>query len=283
MPEPINIEQPADVLGQRDEKCAQSAATATLAQHNPKLVIVNEDNSPITATPLSPVLIDVRSASRDRMANFQRADLKWRSREFRRKAPWLRADDLDETSTVENEILRIGSLVSACRPGALRAKVPQNLEGTIAPNGTIHIDAEVLHFGMWLLVDGNPGLAARPGKAADAMDVFKTVAVAAAELFHRDRMVKASELDTRVRYRPLGKNITRTHMRNRWLILFDEQRNPTDFKAPLRTAALYRHDYFVHLTNQHTGDDAPVALRSKQLEKVRKAISVQAENQGAKK
>ena len=283
MPELINIEQPAEVLQQRDEECARSAATATLAQHNPNLVIVHEDNSPTTATPLSPVSIDVRSASRDRMANIQRADLKWRSREFRRKAPWLKADDLDETNAVKNEIQRICCLVSACRPGALRAKVPQTFEDTIAPNGTIHIDAEVLRFGIWLLVDDKPGLATRPGKKADAMDVFKTVAVAAAELFHRDRMEKASNLDPRLIYRPLGKNITRTHMRNRWLILFDEQRNPTDFKAPLRTAALYLHDYFVHLTNQHTGDDAPVALRSKQLEKVRKAISVQAENQGAKK
>ena len=283
MPEPINIEQPGEVLQQRDEKCASSGVNGTSVQPAPSLANVHEENPPTTSTHLSLVSADRKLTSVVLKANKQRPILQRLALEFRRKAPWLKADDLDETNAVKNEIQRICCLVSACRPGALRAKVPQTFEDTIAPNGTIHIDAEVLRFGIWLLVDDKPGRASRPGKAADAMDVFKTVAVAAAELFHRDRMEKASNLDPRLIYRPLGKNITRTHMRNRWLILFDEQRNPTDFKAPLRTAALYLHDYFVHLTNQHTGDDAPVALRSKQLEKVRKAISVQAENQGAKK
>lgn len=142
------------------------------------------------------------------------------------------------------------------------------IDDTVNSAGVIRDVVEVMLFGRWLLQDGKPGLALVRGKPADEMVVLKTVAVAAAEIFARQRAESFGKLPAVVR----SDHITRTHLRDRWTGMFAGDHTASDFRSRLPTARRYLSAYFDHLATQRCGKDNK-RMRSKHLEKVLRAMS----------
>lgn len=185
---------------------------------------------------------------------------------------------------------RITDLLETCRKvlghrhNGLSKRRERSVDQPVGSDGAVLEDLELLLFGLWVLIDGKPGLASAPGKRVDEVVVFRSVAAAASILMNREAWKMRSD-QTQLKRHPWSKQgrITLLEMRIAWQVLFDENFGETVFKSRMVTAARYLDGYLKQLALQRVTVPADMPkgrkLRSPQLQCVLAAIQLPAKRQ----
>lgn len=159
-----------------------------------------------------------------------------------------------------------GMAVSLCN-------LPVSSEGAVNSGGVISPYVEVLRFGRWLMLDGAPGFRQGPGLTADKMTVLRTVAAAAGEMHFRKLARKRAKNGWPLPKSASRKIMTRTHLRDRWAIMYGELLDADAFRRRLGSAERYISAYLAYLTTQRGGKCGTRKVRSKLLEEVHRQVA----------
>ena len=152
-----------------------------------------------------------------------------------------------------------------------------SLDEPTGSDGKIHADLELLLFGLWLLIDGKPGMATAPGKQVDELMVFKTITAAASIMVRRSATAKLSQPEQHKKHLWLRQGrITTLEMRIISQVLFDENLKETVFKSRMVTAARFLDAYLAQLGEQRIAGTAAKSagykMRSPELKLVLAAL-----------
>lgn len=159
---------------------------------------------------------------------------------------------------------------------------PKNgISDTISKEGVIAWYAEILHFGIWLMVEGQPGKSVTRGPQPDAENILRSVAVALSLHFQREPYRKAIEkgklpkclFSPRKKVKAKSKKIKRTDMAKQWQGMFLEKLPVGNFKSRMKSARSCLDCYLVHLRNWRNDDGNLERRTSNHLKAVLNAIS----------
>jgi hypothetical protein len=177
----------------------------------------------------------------------------------------------------ETEFVRaLNVMVVVQNPKILRARLPKLLTEAVSPKGDVKWYAELMLFGLWLMVDGQPHKKFRPGKQPTPEIILRCVASAAAELFKRDRYLNAIQKG-RIPNTPLSAQkmrkadsvvVTRTDIVKQWDRMFSEVMTVSDAKSRIKSAQNALEDYLHFLKISQNDSSLPIARKSKHLERV---------------
>jgi hypothetical protein len=181
----------------------------------------------------------------------------------------------------ESFILGLNTLVVAQSAKINLAHPKKDISESISKGGVISWHAEMLHFGLWLLVEGQPGKLVTRGPQPDAESILRVVAVASALLFQREAYLQAVDekvfhniqLSARKSKKAKSKKITSTDMAMHWQKMFLQRLPATNFTSRMKSAHKSLDCYLVHLRNRRNKDGDLECRSSKHLRSVLKAIS----------
>jgi hypothetical protein len=159
---------------------------------------------------------------------------------------------------------------------------PRNgISDTITKDGVIAWYAEILHFGLWLMVEGQPGKSVTRGQQPDAESILRSVAVALSLHFQREAYLQATEpekppkclLSPRTKKKAKSNKITRTDMAKLWKKMFLEELPVGNFKSRMNTAHKSLDCYLTFLLNRLNENGELESRTSKHLDAVLDAIA----------
>lgn len=133
------------------------------------------------------------------------------------------------------------------------------------------MDAELVAFGQWLLLDGHPGMQKKGRKQPNLHVILQCVAVAMYELRIRPKLrehaLALAGRESRTR------EITKRDLAERWLKLLGEKKEPSFFDARLRSMKRILSAYLEHMKSGAFVVDGKQIKKSLEIEKVLKAIT----------
>lgn len=162
-----------------------------------------------------------------------------------------------------------GLLVS--RPSQHSKKTPASEADAVDKKGKLHPHAELVAFGDWLLVEGQPGHLRKGGRKPDGRVLLRTVAAALLDLSLRPLEEKHGLEPPRQSHRKLA--INKADLARRWATLFGSDRKAELFDANLRTLRKIIPDYQAHLSRGKARFGGQVVRSSPQINAIRTGIT----------
>lgn len=213
---------------------------------------MNRDDDQSDEAPAELEAVKLVSADSSRRAQTQRMFLRYKSKQYAHLAQNSVPPRLLALGTTLEPILDLNRRVLAHRAGPARVGTKSSIDNCIKADGEICSNFEFLLFGIWLVIDGKPGLAITPGLAADEETLLKTVAAAAAAVW-RNEGLASSKVSSHQKLTNKGPGwITATKMRDRWHMMYDQELDQAMFRSRLKSAKRYLRAYLAQLKRPPT-------------------------------
>jgi len=182
------------------------------------------------------------------------------------------AGDLSDADSNLSFILRLNTLVSRQDKG-VEKNTPKDLAHAISESkvGELSKFGELVAFGDWLLLNGQPGMANQGGRQPNPQSILKCVAAAILEL-RRRKLLKNDKIDL-VWPGCKKSKISARHLAARWNKLFKEEEKHTTFDARLRSMRRILSAYLEHLKSGKAIHAGKQIKTSPEIKKVLKAVS----------
>lgn len=145
---------------------------------------MNRDEDLFDEAPAELEVVKQVSPAESRHVQTQRWRLSFRSKHYSHSVQISIPPRLQAHMITLEPILDLNNSVLAHRSGYPKVCDPISIVDGIKSNGEICTNFEFILFGVWLMIDSQPGLASSTGPAASINNVLRTVAAAAAMVWY---------------------------------------------------------------------------------------------------